>query len=35
LHRDTVNKMLEYSVPPRYRRAQPPTPAEARPLHKE
>ena len=24
LHRDTVNKMLEYSVPPGYRREQPP-----------
>ena len=34
LHRDTVNKMLEYSVPPRYRREQPPTPAEARPLQR-
>jgi transposase len=26
LHRSTVNKMLEYSVPPGYRREQPPTP---------
>jgi transposase len=24
LHRSTVNKMLEYSVPPGYRREQPP-----------
>ena len=24
LHRDTLNKMLEYSVPPGYRREQPP-----------
>ena len=24
LHRNTVNKMLEYSVPPGYRREQPP-----------
>ena len=24
LHRDTVNKMLEYSEPPGYRREQPP-----------
>ena len=32
LHRNTVNKMLEYSVPPGYQRSTP-KPTEARPLH--
>ena len=32
LHRDTVRKMLEYSVPPGYRRESPPRPPQAGPV---
>ena len=34
LHRDTVRKMLAYSVPPGYRRQNPPKRAQARALHR-
>ena len=34
LHRDTVRKMLKYSVPPGYRRQRPPRRPKARAVHR-
>ena len=34
LHRDTIRKMLEFSIPPDYQRKKPPSQAEACPIHR-